>query len=255
MIGAILGDIIGSKTEFHPIKTKDFELFQDGCKYTDDTVLTIATADAILNAKPFQRAYQEWGNKYYSAGFGGMFRRWLKNPNPLPYNSFGNGSAMRVSPVGWAYDTLEQTLEVAKVSAEVSHNHIEGIKGAQAVAGAIFLARQNESKDAIKHWVENTFTYNLSRSVTQIRKNYKFDETCRGSVPEAITCFLEADSFEDTIRNAISLGGDADTQGAIAGSIAEAFYGIPDDMLPQINKYLPKDMTRIINYFYDLYVN
>lgn len=249
MLGAILGDIIGSKTEFRPIKTKDFKLFRNGCKFTDDTVMTIATADAILNNKDFTQAYHEWGNKYPNAGYGSMFLSWLDSTDPTPYYSYGNGSAMRISPVGWLKDSKHSVIDIAFRSAEVTHNHPEGIKGAGSVALSILLARQGFSKDSIKITIERMFEYNLSPKLDDIRETYFFNETCQGSVPEAIICFLESNSFEDAIRNAISLGGDSDTQGAIAGSIAEAFYGIPDDIVNQVYNYLPNDMIKIVDQF------
>jgi ADP-ribosylglycohydrolase len=249
MIGAILGDIIGSVYEFDPIKTKEFKLFNRECRITDDTVMTIATADALLNKYPFEKAYMEWGNRYPDAGYGGFFWRWLNTENPKPYNSYGNGSAMRVSPVGWLGTSLYAVNMLAKQSARVTHNHPEGIKGAQAIASAIFLARQGKSKEDIKIWIETHLGYDLSQPLDDIRLGYKFDETCQGSVPESIICFLESTSFEDAIRNAISLGGDADTQAAIAGSIAEAFYGIPTDLTVKIHDYLPSEMADIVEQF------
>ena len=223
MKGAIIGDITGSAYEFSPEKSKDIELFPSGAKYTDDTVHTIAVADAILNKSSYKNSILHWGRKYPSISYGSRFRRFLSSPDPQPYNSFGNGSAMRVSPVGWAFNSEAEVLRQAKLSAEVSHDHPEGIKGAQSVALAIFLARKKgASKEAIRKKISHDFHYDLTRTTDEIRDNYSFDETCQGSVPESIISFLDSVDFEDAIRNAISLGGDADTQAAIAGSIAEA---------------------------------
>lgn len=224
MLGAIIGDIIGSTYEFDGVKTKDFELFPEGSTFTDDTVLTVATADAILNNKTYEEVYREYPKNFPQRGYGDRFSDWTKNRRVGPYNSFGNGSAMRVGPIGWAFGTLEEVLEEAKKSAEVTHNHPEGIKGAQAVASAVFLARQGKSKKEIKEYIEETFGYNVSQSVDEIREDAVFDETCMVSVPQAIICFLDSSSFEDAVRNAVSLGGDADTQACIAGGIAEAYY-------------------------------
>ena len=233
MYGAIIGDIAGSKYEFSNIKRKDFPLFSQGCSYTDDSLMTIAVAEALINAQATQRAFravlveemQQLGRKYPypQGGYGGRFAGWLRASDPKPYNSFGNGSAMRVSPCGIFAVTLDEALELAKVSAEVTHNHPEGIKGAQAVAAAIFLARSGSSKAEIRQHIRENY-YPLTRTLDEIRVNYGFDESCQGTVPEAITAFLESDSFEDAIRNAISIGGDSDTVGAITGSIAWSFY-------------------------------
>lgn len=249
MIGAILGDIIGSPHEWKRIKTKDFELFPNGCRFTDDTVMTIATADALLNNRSFTEAYHDWGNRYPKAGFGGMFQKWLNSKNPQPYNSFGNGSAMRVAPVGWLRNSIEDVWDIAYRTAIVTHNHPDGITGALATACAINLARNGANKENIRAYLSTTFKYDLSRSLDQIRPSYRFDATCPGSVPEAIICFLEGTSYEDTIRNAVSLGGDADTQACIAGSIAEAFYGIPAELKLKVYEYLPEDMIAVIKAF------
>ena len=235
MYGAILGDIIGSPFEFdRGDKTKAFELFTEGCDFTDDSVMTLAVAAALMEAGPDANeeyiketliySMQEWGRDYPYAGYGGGFRRWLKSSNPKPYNSWGNGSAMRVSAAGWLYPTLERTREVAKYTAEVTHNHPEGVKGAEATASCIFLARNGATKEAIKKYVEDEFGYDLDRTLDSIRPTYHHVESCQETVPEAIIAFLEAEDFEDAIRNAVSLGGDTDTLGAITGSIAEAYY-------------------------------
>lgn len=245
MYGAIIGDIVGSRFEGNPHKSKVFELFTDDCTPTDDSVLTVAVADAIMADNDFEYYLRHWGVKYPYAGYGGTFIHWLANEIPA-YNSYGNGSAMRVSPIGWAYHDLETTREMARKSAEVTHNHPEGIKGAESVASAIWMTRNRYNKNEIKQYIEKEFGYDLSRKLDDIRKTYQFDVTCQGSVPEAIICFLEGEDFEDTIRNAVSLGGDSDTQAAIAGSIAEAYFGIPSRLIDRCNDYLPREMRDVI---------
>ena len=249
MIGAILGDIVGSVYERNPIKTKEFELFGDGCRFTDDTVMTCAVCYAVreYKARPnvnviglIQKRMVELGQLHPGAGYGGKFYQWLTNPYRRPYNSFGNGSAMRVSACGMLADSLEEAHNLAVYSAEVTHNHPEGIKGAVAVAEAIFLARQKKTKDEIKEHLSQY--YDLDFTLDDIRPSYSFDVTCQGSVPQAIRCFLEADSFEDAIRNAVSLGGDSDTQAAIAGSIAEPFFGIPARLKARAYHYLTPEL-------------
>ena len=230
-----MGDIVGSPYEFdhNNYKHKDFPLLSEKSHFTDDTVMTVAVARGLIAGKGIpERTFEEtkseiriWGETYPHAGYGGMFRRWLHAENPKPYGSFGNGSAMRVSAAGWLFDTLDKTLEMAKVTAEVTHNHPEGIKGAQATAAAIFLARTGHSKPEIKQYVEQTFGYDLNRTCDEIRPTYHHVETCQETVPEAIIAFLESVSFEDALRNAVSLGGDSDTLACITGGIAEAFYG------------------------------
>ncbi|MDD4000584.1 MAG: ADP-ribosylglycohydrolase family protein [Bacilli bacterium] len=249
MKGAILGDIIGSTREWKRIKTEQFELFPKGSKITDDTVMTIATADALLNGKSFTQSYHEWGNNYPNAGYGGMFRKWLKSDNPKPYNSFGNGSAMRVSPIGWFSNNIDDVEINAYQSACCTHNHPEGIKGARSIAVAIFMAREKYDKKEIKKYIQKNYDYDLERKTEDIRPNYKFDSTCQGSVPEAIICFLEGNSYEETVRKAISLGGDSDTLACIAGSIAEAYYGIPYIINNNLYKYLPGTMIKIVQQF------
>lgn len=248
MLGAIIGDIIGSRFERHNYKATDFELFVSPCRFTDDTVCSIAIADWCLqdcqaNLAPVM---QHWCQKYPNAGYGGTFVRWLQTPNPHPYNSWGNGSAMRVSSVGWLFNSLEETLDYAQKSAEITHNHQEGIKGAQAVAAAIFLARNGNSKAEIKAFTEQQFGYHLNENCDEIRPNYQFDVSCQGSVPQAIIAFLDSQSFEDAIRLAVSLGGDSDTIAAITGSIAEAYYGIPDKILEKALNYLPAELMAVL---------
>ena len=212
--------------------------------------MTIAVADHILSGRGYVDAFKHWGKKYPMSGYGGNFARWLFSDDVKPYNSWGNGSAMRVSPVGFAYENIESVLEEAKRSAEVTHNHPEGIKGAQATASAIFLARQGQAKEDIKKYIEERFAYNLNRSLDEIRPTYKFNESCQETVPEAITAFLESDSFEDAIRKAISIGGDSDTLACITGGIAQAYYKeIPFDILDNVKKRLKPDLLMIVEEF------
>jgi ADP-ribosylglycohydrolase len=243
MLGAIAGDIIGSIYKFNNIKTKDFPLFDDECTFTDDTVLTIAVAEVILNAETFpdntkyidQFRYIENFKLYYSeypdVGYSDEFREWAKSASNEPYNSFRNGSAMRVSPIASVFDDIATVLQEAQISAGITHSHPEGIKGAEATAAAIFLARTGYDKGSIRAYVQNSFDYNLKLTLDEIRPTYEFSDSCAGSVPQAIIAFLESTDFEDAIRNAISIGGDSDTIACIAGSIAEAFYGgVPQEI-------------------------
>lgn len=273
MLGAIIGDIVGSVYEFDNIKTKDFDLFKPDCRFTDDTVMTCAVADAIMNGgseKDFILSMKKYGRMYPHAGYGGRFRVWLRSMDTKPYKSFGNGSAMRVSPCAWVMDCgfcartgMWPNRDLARLSASVTHNHPEGIKGALAVCDAIFMARfyfggwnieysnpidsdPDECKRRIKEHIENEYGYDLSMSLDEIRKNYEFDETCQGSVPQAIIAFLESTDFEDAIRNAISIGGDSDTIAAITGSIAEAAYGISEDMKEMALSYLDEPLKDVL---------
>ena len=234
MLGAIAGDIIGSVHEYVATKTTDFVLFHANCQFTDDTVLTVAVADCLLNHKPYGSTFQEYFWDYPGAGYGLRFAEWAKSKSTQAYNSFGNGSAMRVSPVGWAFESWEEVLAEAERSAEVTHNHPEGIKGAQATAAAIFLARQGQSKREIRSAVERLTGYDLGRRLDDIRPSYRFNESCQGTVPESIIAFLESNDFEDAVRKAISLGGDADTLACITGAIAEAFYGVPKSIAERV---------------------
>lgn len=265
MYGAILGDIIGSPYEFDMgSKTKDFPLFSHHSTFTDDTVMTIAVAEAFLGdtlAMDTQiirnrliASMQRYGKRYPHAGYGGMFRHWLKSRDPQPYGSCGNGSAMRVSSVAWLFDDLEMVRRMARLSAEVTHNHPEGIKGAEATASAIFLARTGCSKAEIKAYIENQFGYDLSRTCDEIRPTYHHVETCQETVPEAITTFLEGESFEDVIRTAVSLGGDCDTLTCIAGSIAEGFYGVPEELRQECRNRLPAQLLDVLQKF-DSFLN
>lgn len=275
MYGAILGDIIGSPYEFDMgDKTKDFPLFSEKSHFTDDTVMTIAVAEAFMKAKApkmehFEHGWylsdgevsdemirqtlvqsmQKYGSMYPHAGYGGMFRRWLRAKNPQPYGSYGNGSAMRVSSAAWLYDDIATVRKMARLSAEVTHNHPEGIKGAEATASAIFLSRTGHSKAEIRTYIETEFQYDLSRSCDEIRPNYYHVESCQETVPEAITAFLEGDSFEDVIRTSVSLGGDCDTLTCIAGSIAEGFYGVPDKLKQECRNRLPVNLRDILAKF------
>ena len=254
IIGAVIGDVIGSVFEWNNIKTTDFDLFNLKCDFTDDTVLTIAVADCILDKKDFAKTIWEYGRKYRGRGYGGSFRNWLQEDNLKPYGSFGNGSAMRASAVGFAFNDIETVLDVAKQTAEVTHNHPEGIKGAQATATAIFLARQGKSKQEIKDYVAKTFNYNLDFTLDQIRPTYKFDVTCQGSVPQAIVAFLESADFESAIRFAISIGGDSDTIACITGGIASAFYKhIPTEIMNFVVDKLPSEYIEIMNKFDEQY--
>ena len=256
MLGALAGDIIGSPYEFYNTKSMDFELFTEWTKFTDDSVMTLAVAkwlieDAEHSARHLIRCMQELGRRYPRAGYGGNFDWWLRQENPQPYNSWGNGAGMRVSPVGLYAKTLDDALELAEISASVSHNHPEGIKGAQAIAASVFLCKDGKSKQEIKEYVEETFGYNLSRTIDDIRPNYYFDVSCQGSVPEAIIAFLEGNSFEEVIRLAISIGGDSDTIGCMAGAIAACRYPIPDDIAKRCDSLLTEDLRDMKDRFCD----
>jgi len=250
MIGAIAGDIVGSVYEFDPIKTTDFPLLSDRSFFTDDTVLTLAVAESILTHRDYGETIREFANRYPDRSYGGMFRRWMTASNPRPYGSFGNGSAMRISPVGWAFDNAGDVLNEAARAAEVTHNHPEGIKGAQATALAVFLARTGGSKEHIRREIAKRFDYDLARSLDEIRPTYEFNETCQGTVPEAIVAFIESESFEDAIRKAVSLGGDSDTLACITGGIAEAHWGgVPEAIETEVRRRLPADLICIVDDF------
>jgi ADP-ribosylglycohydrolase len=250
MLGAIIGDVIGSVFEKSSLKTTDFELFSEKSHFTDDTTLTIAVADCLLNQQDYVKAYQHYGRKYSEVGFSRSFRNWLFQDSPLPYQAKSNGAAMRVSAIGFLKNSLNEVLAEAQRSAEVSHNHPEGIKGAQAVASAVFWARTGKSKTEIRELIAQTFQYDMNRSIAQIRPFYQFDVSCEGSVPEGIIAFLDSEDFETAIRLAISLGGDSDTLAAIAGAIAQAYYQkIPDWMISETKKRLPADFLMILNQY------
>lgn len=257
IMGAIVGDTIGSIYEFDSIKNYDFPILDERMEFTDDSIMTIAVADWILNSQTLNHSdlakyMRYWGNKYRfpMGGYGGMFTAWLYREEMGAYNSWGNGSAMRVSPVGFAFDSLEETLRIAKISAEVTHNHPEGIKGAQAVAAAIFLARSGKSKAYIREYIAAEFEYNLYQSCDEIRKTYHFEDSCQETVPQALIAFLESNDYEDAIRLTISLGGDADTMGAITGAVAVAYYKeIPDYLYDFTYNKVPSDLRRVIDIF------
>ena len=260
MYGAITGDIIGSQFEFDKgNKSREFELFGKRCKFTDDTVMTIAVAEALMDAgrdadektikDKLITSLKSWGQRYPHAGYGNRFKAWVLSGKSEPYGSYGNGSAMRVSAVGWLYDSLKRTRQMARWTAEVTHNHPEGIKGAEATASAIFLARTGHSKEEIRNYIVREFGYDLSRTCDQIRPGYYHNESCQKTVPEAITAFLEGTDFEDVIRTAVSLGGDCDTLTCIASSIAEAFYGVPAILMAECKSRLPEDMLYILGRF------
>jgi ADP-ribosylglycohydrolase len=254
MLGAIAGDIIGSVYEFDPIKTEDFPLFGADCRFTDDTVMTVAVAHAILEGIDYAAAMKAFGRRYPDAGYGGSFLRWIFEDELRPYHSWGNGAAMRVSPIGLAFDDEERILREAGRSAELSHNHPEGIKGAQATALAVFLARKGEEKETIRGEIAGRFGYDLGRTVEEIRPRYRFDVSCQGSVPEAIIAFLDSRDYEDAVRKAVSLGGDSDTLACIAGGIAAAYYReIPPAIVATVRTLLPEEFLAIIDSFCRIY--
>jgi ADP-ribosyl-[dinitrogen reductase] hydrolase len=250
LLGAVAGDVIGSVYEFNRQKEYDFPLFRRESKVTDDSILTVAVADAILHGRDYMDVLREYARAYPGRGYGGFFRKWIYSENPQPYNSFGNGSAMRVSAVGWAFDSVEEVLSEAERSAAVTHNHPEGIKGAQATALSVFLARKGQSKEALKQEVAVRFGYDLDRTLAEIRPMYEFNESCQETVPEAIIAFLESQDYIDAIRKAISLGGDADTLAAITGAIAEACYGgVPAEVVAEVRERVPAKMWDVIEEF------
>ncbi len=252
MIGAIAGDIVGSVYEWNNYKAKDFEpFFHANSFYTDDSICTIAVADALLNNRHPAVSLKDWGQRYFSNdGWGSAFRRWLTSPSSSPYNSWGNGAAMRVSPAAWLASSLEEALEFAYRVTEVTHNHPEGLRGAGATTLAIYLARQGEDAQTIRHAVEQRFGYDLATTVDEIRPDYKFNESCQGTVPQALVCALEAVDFEDAIRNAISIGGDSDTVAAIAGPVAEAMFEVPAWVRKEVYRRLPDEMQHVLHALY-----
>jgi ADP-ribosylglycohydrolase len=250
MLGAIAGDIIGSDYEWRPAESLGFGLFPKGAFFTDDTVMTLAVADVLLTGRGYAEAFLDWGRAYPDRGYGHRFHQWLRRGDLQPYESFGNGSAMRVSPVGWAFRSLRETLEEAERSALPTHGHPEGIKGARAVAGAVFMARTGATKEDIRGWASDAFGYDLARTVESIRPGYRFDETCQGSVPEALVAFLDSTGYESAVRNAVWLGGDADTQACIAGAVAEAFYGgVPGEIGKTALSFLDGRMATVFGEF------
>lgn len=257
ILGALIGDIVGSVYEFYNVKTTDFELFYQESCFTDDSVMTLAVAKWLLeddshSPQHLVECMQELGRRYPDAGYGGTFYRWLKQDNPQPYNSWGNGSGMRVSPVGLYAQTLEEALALAEISASVSHNHPEGIKGAQAIAASVYLCKSGKTKAEIKEYVERTFGYDLNRTIDEIRPGYQFDVSCQGSVPEAIIAFLEGNSFEEVLRLAISIGGDSDTIACMACGIAACMYPIPDDIAEICDEILTDDLKEIKDRFLEM---
>lgn len=261
MIGAIVGDIVGSRFEWRNCKSKDFELFSEGCAFTDDTVMTLAVCDALLYCngdfsklgEQTVRSMRAIGRRYLDCGYGETFLRWLENPNPRPYRSWGNGAAMRVSGCAYVGKTLDQVTELSRTVTEVTHNHPEGIKGAEAVAVATFLARSGTSKSSIQEHICQYY-YPIDFSLDDIRAEYCFDVSCQGSVPQALQAFFEADSFEDAIRNAVSIGGDSDTIASIAGSVAGAYYDVPTNIRQQALEFLDSRLLKILEVFEQRYL-
>jgi ADP-ribosyl-[dinitrogen reductase] hydrolase len=252
MLGSIIGDIIGSTYEFKNANEFGFDPFPSGSDFTDDSVLTIAVADALLTGRGYADAIREYALNYPGRGYGNWFNQWIYIDNPKPYNSFGNGSAMRASPIGWAFDSIGETIKEAEKSAAITHNHPEGRKGAKVVAAAIFLARTGHDKTEIKKFIENSYSYNLSRSLEEIKPYYNFNETCQRTVPEALICFLESSDFEDAIRKAVWLGGDSDTLACITGGIAEAYYReIPADWIAKSVNLLDDKLKETLEQFQD----
>ncbi len=255
LLGAITGDVIGSVYEVRPIKSKDFPLFQSESTFTDDTVLTVAVAQAILEGRAYAEVLREVGRRYPRAGYGGWFRRWLEKDEAESYGSWGNGSAMRVSPVGWAFEDPLRVLEEANASAAITHDHPEGIKGAQAVALAVFGVRSGWGRSRLRDEISSRFEYDLDQSVAEIRPGYSFDVSCMGTVPPAIVCYLESENFVDAVRNAVSLGGDSDTLACISGAIAEAGYrGVPGEVRAQVEARLPQDLMKVVAAFQERYM-
>ena len=250
MLGSIIGDIIGSRFEINPITSKSFNLFDNACRFTDDTVLTIAIADALLAKKDYKAKVLDYGLKYHNKGYGPGFIRWVDSKGKTQGHSYGNGSAMRIAAVGFYFETKEKVVEQAKKAVEMTHNHPEGIKGAQAIAFAIFLARNGYSKEEIKFEISNKFEYKFEQSISEIKENYTFSIICQDTVPQALTCFFESTDYEDAIRNAVSLGGDADTLACIAGGVSEAFYGgVPLSIKTQARTFLPSEFLTVIDKF------
>lgn len=255
MLGAIAGDMIGSIYEFHSIETMEFPLFSKDSFFTDDSVLTLALADSILNGRPYVELLVEYAIRYPHAGYGSSFRYWVYATDHSPYNSFGNGAAMRISPAAYAADTLEEVLALAEQYTAVTHNHPEGIKGGQATAMAVYLARKGASKAEIKQQIQDAFHYDLDRRLDDIRPGYHFDVTCQGTVPEAILAFLESTSFENAIRLAVTLGGDADTLACITGAIAEPFYGgVPEEIRAEVRQRLDPPLWMLVETFYQRFI-
>lgn len=250
MLGAVVGDIVGSIYEWNNHRSKDFPFFGPSADYTDDSVLTMAVADALLHGLPPQKALYHWAIRHPKRGYGGGFSRWLSTWEHAPYNSWGNGAAMRVSPAALLANSLDEALALAVKVTEVTHDHPEGLKGAKATAHAVFVARFGASADEIRRTIADAYGYDMDRTVDSIRPHYQFNESCQKTVPEALICALEATSFEDAIRNAISIGGDSDTVAAIAGPVAEALFGIPDDIARTAMEMIPDDMQGTLHRLY-----
>ena len=250
MIGAVAGDIIGSVREFYNITSKEFDLFAYDAFFTDDTICTMAVAEALLDGTDPAVSLRKWGARFPDAGYGSMFRSWLRRPDMPPYNSYGNGAAMRVSPAAFLADSLEEAVQNAVKVTEVTHDHPDGLAGAAATATSIFLAYQGESAGEIRYFITDRYGYDMSQSVDEIRPWYEFDETCPGSVPQALTCALEGTSYEDAIRNAISIGGDSDTIACIAGGVAEAMFGVPHSIADTASNYLTEEMKALLGRMY-----
>ena len=256
MLGAIIGDIAGSRFEFNNYRAKDFELFSDKCFFTDDSVMSLAVADAILRCgtdldrlgEETVRSMQSIGRDYPNCGYGGRFQGWIWSDDPQPYHSFGNGAAMRVSAVAWATKDLEECKALSRAVTQISHDHPEGIKGAEATAVCVWMALHGATKDELRAVIERDY-YTLDFTIDEIRPTYRFNETCQDTVPQALEAFLEGESFEDVIRTSVSVGGDSDTLAAIAGSIAEAFYGIPSSMRASAMAYLDPELLQVLQAF------
>jgi ADP-ribosylglycohydrolase len=255
MLGALTGDTIGSIYEWENIKTTEFPLFQERCHFTDDSVLTVALAEAILTGKSYGTLMRQYYGRYPEAGYGGSFHEWARSKHPAPYGSWGNGAAMRISPVGWAFETLGMVLKKAEEYTALTHNHPEGIKGAKATAAAIYMGRTGATKNEIRNYVTKNFGYDLSKTCDAIRPGYEFDVSCQGTVPPAFVAFLESTDFESAIRLAISLGGDTDTLACITGSIAEAFYGsVPEHIALQTFSFVDDQLSRVTKEFMKRFV-
>lgn len=249
MLGGIIGDIVGSVYEANPIKRTDFPLFSAASTFTDDTVLAVATADVLLHGGGYAETYRRWFRRHPDRGYGGRFRQWASDRREGPYGSFGNGSAMRAGPIGWAFDDMDAVLAEAERSASVTHNHPEGVRGAQAVALGVWLARRGEAVQSVRAELASRFGYDLSRRLDEIRPGYRFDVTCQGSVPEALIAFFEAGDYEQAVRNAVSLGGDSDTQACVAGYLAEAAFGIPPEIRREGIRRLSSDLSKCVRLF------
>ena len=253
MLGAIIGDTVGSVYEFHNTRTKNFKLFTDHSKPTDDSIMTLAVAEILLSGDTEYAnvvdTMRRWGYNYQDAGYGGRFRNWLRVSDPRPYNSCGNGSAMRVSPVGWVAQSEEEVIRLSKAVTEITHNHPEGLKGAEVVAMCIFKARMGATKEQLREYIVSKYPIVKTLDYEDLRQHYRFSELCQESVPQALYCFLISTDFEDCLRTTISIGGDCDTTSAMSCAIAEAFYGIPENIKDQIFDYLDIDMVELINKF------